>query len=156
MFMIRIFRPPKPCEDNYYNLVSEASSSLEEMKKFLTPAKSDVQQDVIFTRWAALFCNALGPDRASLKSIINCNAMLLLVLNPELDRMAHGDGICFDGGLVRDMNCVAKFNKNWKDRYVFPILLKYEDGDRGLGVESVLEIPAKDLWLESLSRIKVP
>jgi hypothetical protein len=41
------------------------------------------------------------------------------------------------------MNCVAKFNKNWKDFYVFPILLKYEDGDRGLGIESVELIPAK-------------
>ena len=54
--------------------------------------------------------------------------MLLLVLNPELDRLAHGDGIRFDGGLVSDMNCVAKLNEKWKDWYVFPILLKYEDG----------------------------
>jgi serine/threonine protein kinase len=143
MFMIRFFRPPKPGEDNYYNMVSEASSSLEKMKKFLTPGNSVVQQDVVFTRWATLFCRALGPTRMSLKSIINSNAMLLLVLDPELDRLAHGDGIRFDGGLVSDMNCVAKLNEKWKDWYVFPILLKYEDGDRGLGIESVKEIPAK-------------
>jgi len=143
MFMIRIFRPPKPGEDNYYNIVSEASSSLEKMKKFLTPGNIDVQQDAVFTRWATLFCIALGPDRASLKSIINSDAMLLLVLEPEFDRLAHGDGIRFDGGFVRDMNCVAKHNEDWKDLFVFPMLLKYED-DKGLGIESVNVIPAKE------------
>ena len=139
MCILQSFHPPESIKD-FCKQALEASSSVETLKIFMKPRSCDVQQEVPFDRFVDVIHGGLGHQRLNLKQIIGHTALLLIVLEPELDRFARGDGICFPGGRLDDSDCEAKLNPLWKDYVVQPLRVKYADV-KGLCVYPSCKIP---------------
>jgi hypothetical protein len=141
MGILHMFRAPKSGED-YAKVIGDATACKEAMMKFITPEKCAVKQKSVSYRWANLFCHALGRDRICLEKVLHDVALLLIVLKPELDSLACGDGILFPGGCVNELPGAAKKVEAWKLLRVIPIRLKYL-GESGLSVHAVENVPPK-------------
>jgi hypothetical protein len=84
MCMLQAFHPSES-NRKFSKLAIQASSSVETLQNFMKPRSCDVQQEVPFHRFADVIHLGLGPKRLNLNKIICHAALLLIVLEPELD-----------------------------------------------------------------------
>ena len=142
MTLLRYFNKPTS-GDWQERAVSAANDGIDAMTNFLLSGKTNegggVPQPTALLRYADLFCKWIGGDRMSAEDSLSHDALGLMILDPEKELMAQGDGILFPGGLVADMDFAAELNPDWHAYTMINVWLKYDDGPRGLGIMAAEE-----------------